>query len=261
MPTNYAGIPDPMSIAREQATSNRVNTRTPTGSGTWTPGRNGGPATYTTSLNPTLTTANNQLDRTFRNATTNSRGVLGDPTLDFSRLNPAPVRPGMTGQRAIMSRLEPQIRRERDALHTQLTNWGLTPGSQAYKDAMRQQGETENDLLTRAALTGIDLDFQGRNQGLREQQAAIETPLSVINALGGRGEAPYSPGQGVTGSQADLLGAWQAMNNQRNFNQNFDRQNTMDWLNLGVGAAREWGDDLLDLGGDAVDWISGLFGP
>ena len=253
MANNYAGIPDPMRLAREQATSNRVNTRTPTGSGTWTPGKNGGPATYTTSLNPTLTTANNQLDRTFRNAATDSRGVLGSPTLDFNKLNPMPVNPGQTGQDAIMSRLGPQIQRERDALHTQLVNWGLQPGTEAYDQALARQGETENDLLTRAALTGIDLDFQGRNQGLKEQQAAIETPLSVLQQLGGRGEAPYSPGQGVTGSQADLLSAWTAMNNQNNYQQNAGRQNTMDWLNLGVNAVKA--------APDVYDWLSKLDWP
>lgn len=248
MAASYAGLPNPINLAREQATANRVNVQGQGGSGTWTPGRNGGPATYTSSMNPTLTTAANQTDRTYRNAAERANPILGNPTINTGKLAAMPVNAGTTGQEAIMHRLSPQIDRERNALHTQLVNWGLQPGTEAYDQAMARQGERENDLLSQAALQGINLDMNARQQGLNEQVTVLNTPADILNKLSGRIQAPpTAPGGGVAGSQPDLLGAWTAMNNANQYNQNQSRQNTMDWLNLGsqaIGAVP-----------DAVDWL------
>lgn len=248
MTTPYKGLPDPIALVNSASTANRVNSVTPTGSGTWTPGKNGGPATYTEKLTPGQQTIFNQQQtnqgqqgKVLGSALGNARGELSDPTLDFSKIPKMAVNPGRTGQNAIMSRLAPQIQREKTALHTQLVNWGLQPGTEAYNEAMARQGEQENDLLTRAALTGINLDTEAHRQGVSDQQAAINTPLnaiSTLNNLAGRGEAPYSPGSGVAGSTPDVMGAWNAMNNANIAASNSKNQNTMDWLNLGVSGAK-----------------------
>lgn len=255
----YQGLPDPIKLANSAATANRVNSVTPTGSGTWTPGKNGGPATYTERLNTNSQNIFNQQQRNqnaqgqvLGSALGHSKGELSDPTLDFSKIPGMTVNPGMTGQNAIMSRLAPQIEREKAALHTQLTNWGLQPGSEAYNEAMARQGEQENDLLSRAAIGGINLDTQAHQQGVSDQQAAINTPLnaiSTLNGMAGRGEAPYSPGSGVAGGTPDVLGAWNAMNNANTADANRRQQNTTDWLNLGVSGAKAIPDIL--------DWMKG----
>jgi hypothetical protein len=91
--------------------------------------------------------------------------------LDTSQLAAMPVNAGTTAQQAIMSRLQPQLERERSQLETQLANQGLVRGGEAYNTALQQQGQRENDLMTQAALQGLNLDLSARQQGLGEQQA------------------------------------------------------------------------------------------
>jgi hypothetical protein len=91
--------------------------------------------------------------------------------LDTSRLAAMPVNAGMTAQQAIMSRLDPQLQRQRAQLETQLANQGLVRGGEAYGAAITEQQQQENDLRTQAALQGLSLDMAARQQGLGEAQA------------------------------------------------------------------------------------------
>lgn len=92
-------------------------------------------------------------------------------SLDTSNLAAMPVNAGMTAQNAIMSRLEPQLQRQRAQRETQLANQGLARGGEAYNAAIQEQQQGENDLRTQAALQGLNLDMSARQQGLGEQQA------------------------------------------------------------------------------------------
>jgi hypothetical protein len=91
--------------------------------------------------------------------------------LDTSRLAAMPVNAGMTAQQAIMSRLDPQLQRQRSQLETQLANQGLVRGGEAFNAAITEQQQQENDLRTQAALQGLNLDMAARQQGLGEAQA------------------------------------------------------------------------------------------
>ena len=91
--------------------------------------------------------------------------------LDTSNLAAMPVNAGTTAQQAILSRLDPQLERQRAQLQTQLANQGLVAGGEAYNEALKLQGQQENDLRTQAALQGLNLDMSARQQGLGEQQA------------------------------------------------------------------------------------------
>jgi len=231
--------------------ANRINTVTPGGLQSWTPGKNGGPATLTTKLNPTLTSAQAQEDKTYAGAVKNASGVLSNPTLNFNKIPKMTVNPGMTGQNAIMSRLSPQIQRERDALHTQLVNWGLQPGSQAYNEAMARQGENENDLLSRAAIGGIGLDTEAHRQGVSDQQAAIQTPLNAINTMGGNTSANMGFGNGTAGSVQDVLGPMLAQYNQQTADKNAKNQSTTDWLNFALNGVKA--------APDVYNWMQSIF--
>lgn len=231
--------------------ANRINTVTPGGGQSWAPGKNGGPATLTTTLNPTLAGAQSQEDETYAGAVKNASGVLSKPTLDFSKIPKMTVNPGVTGQNAIMSRLGPQIQRERDALHTQLVNWGLQPGSQAYKEAMARQGENENDLLSRAAIGGIGLDTEAHRQGVSDQQAAIQTPLNAINTMGGNTSANMGFGNGTAGSVQDVLGPMVQMYNQQTADKNAKNQSTTDWLNFALNGVKA--------APDVYDWLKSVW--
>lgn len=231
--------------------ANRINTVNPGGSQTWAPGKNGGPATLTTNLNPTLAGAQTQEDKTYAGAVKNASGILSKPTLDFSKIPKMTVNPGLTGQDAIMKRLGPQIQRERAALHTQLVNWGLQPGTEAYNEALARQGETENDLLSLAAIGGIGLDTDAHRQGVSDQQAAINTPLNAINTMGGNTSSNMSFGNGTAGSVQDTLAPMQAMYGQQTSDKNASNQNTMDWLNFAVNGAKAIP--------QAYDWLSSIW--
>ena len=91
-------------------------------------------------------------------------------SFDTSNLAAMPVNAGMTGQNAIMSRLQPQIERQQASTRQNLANQGIGSGSEAYRNAMTDQGQRENDLYTQAALQGIGLDTAARSQGFNEQQ-------------------------------------------------------------------------------------------
>ena len=84
---------------------------------------------------------------------------------DMSGVARMPVNAGMTGQQAIMNRLQPQLAQQSAATAQQLANQGITPGSEAYNNAMRDQSQSQNDLLSQAALQGIGLDMSANQQG------------------------------------------------------------------------------------------------
>tara|TARA_R110000823_G_scaffold21207_3_gene64129 strand:+ start:29 stop:931 length:903 start_codon:yes stop_codon:yes gene_type:complete len=106
-------------------------------------------------------------------APTGTAGEALQTRLDTSALAKAPVNAGMTGQEAIMRRLQPQLEGRQAMLENQLANQGITPGSQAYRTAQTQEAQNRNDLLSQAALQGIGLDTQARAAGLGEQQAVM----------------------------------------------------------------------------------------
>jgi hypothetical protein len=86
-------------------------------------------------------------------------------SLDLSGVAKMPVNAGMTGQEAIMSRLEPSLQKNRVSTETQLINQGLRPGTEAYDNAIQILGQQENDARQQAALQGIGLDMSANQQG------------------------------------------------------------------------------------------------
>lgn len=108
--------------------------------------------------------------------------VLGTP-FDQSNVPKAPINPGQTAQDAIMARLQPQIQQNSQALTQQLANQGIPQGSEAWNNAMRQQGQQQNDLYSQAALQGIGLDTQAHQSGLQEALGLYNQPLNQITAL------------------------------------------------------------------------------
>jgi hypothetical protein len=103
--------------------------------------------------------------------TRNVAGPTLQTSLDTSKLAAMPINAGTTAQEALMSRLQPQLERQRSQLETQLANQGLVRGGEAYNAAIQEQAQRENDLRTQAALQGINLDLQARQQGLGELQS------------------------------------------------------------------------------------------
>lgn len=75
-------------------------------------------------------------------------------------------------EQALMSRMNPQLDRDREALRTSLVNQGLTEGSEAFDRAMGRFGEQSNDARMQAILAGGQ--EQSRLAALDAQRASFE---------------------------------------------------------------------------------------
>lgn len=140
-------------------------------------------------------------------------GDVYDPTLATN-----------TATEAIMSRLNPELDRQYEALRNQLANQGIAMGSAAYENAMNTFGQQRNDAATQAGLQGISLGMQQqgqtfnqssnkRNQQLQEAAYLRNMPLNELNSLraGSQVQMPTfnSYAQQATVGGADYSGAAQ----------------------------------------------------
>ena len=88
--------------------------------------------------------------------------------LDTSNLAAMPINAGTTAQDLILQRLQPTIDRGDSSFKQALANQGLAPGTEAYNAAFRNREMSKNDLYSQAALQGIGLDMNARQQGFGE---------------------------------------------------------------------------------------------
>lgn len=192
------------------------------------------------------------------NAGNAQRSVAG-PTfqqgIDTSGIAAMPVNAGMTGQQAIMSRLQPQLTQNENATRQRLANQGLVTGGEAYENEMRTMGKNRNDLELQAAAQGINLDAMMNQQGFGQAQAqgqfGNEAQQSQFNA------ALQNAGMGNTALQQDYqnqLAAQTAQNAAAA--QNFNQQLGM--AQFGNTAQQQSLDQQLALRNQPLNQITGL---
>jgi hypothetical protein len=142
------------------------------------------------------------------------RGIFENPSIDQSLLPKAPINAGATAQQAIMSRLQPTLAQNDEALRTRLANQGISLGSQAYGREQNLAGQNANDLYLQSAMQGINLDTNARKDALNEAYTAQSRPLDLISSLrtGNQVQNPqfqnYAQQANVAGP--DILGATNA---------------------------------------------------
>lgn len=112
-----------------------------------------------------------------------ARSIFENPQLDESQLPQRAINVGQTAQEAILSRLNPTLERDEEALRQRLANQGIALGSTAYGREMALQGQRGTDLRMQAALQGINLDQANRAAALQEAYTKQSRPLDLINAL------------------------------------------------------------------------------
>lgn len=156
-------------------------------------------------------------------------GDYGQATgqLDLSNVARMPVNAGMTGQNAILSRLAPQIQQSEAATAQRLANQGITQGSEAYRNAMRSQGQQANDLYTQAALQGINLDIGANQQGYGQALSSAGLYNQAIAQNYGQGlSAQQLTNQAIAQKFGQGLSAQQIANQaaSQNFGQNLSAQ-------------------------------------
>lgn len=210
-----------LQAAQQAAAANRVNQYTPYGSSVYSEGgkdSQGNPI-YNQTVN--LSPAQQQLlDQ--QNKTSLGLGGLQDQSLqyvqnqlqrpfDTAGLPARSINAGQTAQDAIMARLQPQFDKDQDRLQTQLANQGLQPGSAAYNDALTQFQQGKNDAYSQAALQGITLGDQSRQNALQEQSFLRNEPINTLNALRSGSQVTQPTFNGVpqqaTTAGPDYLGA------------------------------------------------------
>ena len=187
-------------------------------------------------------------------------------SLDTSGIAKMPINAGMTGQQAIMSRLQPQLDTQRSQLQTQLTNQGIAPGTEAWNNAMRDQNQRENDLMTSAVTQGLNLDMSANQQGysqalnsgnfantasseaLNRATGLYGLPLQYLNATrqGSQVQLPqFQSFSGSNSSPAPYMSAAQLQGNQDIAQSNAKTaQNNALWdglFTLGGAAINKWG--------------------
>ena len=136
----------------------------------------------------------------------------------------APINAGMTAQNAIMSRLDPQIKRQRAGVENQLAQQGLVRGGEAYGAAINEQQQQENDLRTQAALQGINLDMAARQQGFGERQTMADFANQAKQNQFGMGVTGAGLRNQAVGQN---LGQGLSINQAQNANQGQDFQQRM----------------------------------
>lgn len=80
-----------------------------------------------------------------------------------------PTQATNTATEAILSRVNPDLDRQYEALRNQLANQGITQGSAAWNNAMGEFGRQRNDAVTQAGLQGINLGMQQQGQTYNQQ--------------------------------------------------------------------------------------------
>lgn len=227
-PPDYAGAAQAtaqgnLQMAREAVEANRVNQFTPYGSSTWKRPAESGKGVWEqyTQLTPEAQRAldaqlslNTKYGETANIGFDRARQLFENPQLDTSGLPARAIDVGQTAQQAILSRLNPQLQQQEEALRARLANQGIGLGSTAYEREMALQGQRANDLQMQAALQGINLDQANRSAALQEQSYLQDRPLNLINALrsGNQVQAPQFAqfAQQATTAGPDMLGAAQA---------------------------------------------------
>jgi hypothetical protein len=212
-----------LEAAKYATVANRANQYNPYGSLTWQRGATDyDPWTQTVNFTPEgqkQFDLQNQLQTKYAETANTgfdkARQVFENPSIDQSLLPAAPINAGTTAQQAIMSRLQPTLETNEEALRTRLANQGIGLGSTAYNREQALQGQRANDLYLQSAMQGIGLDTNARKDALNEAYTAQSRPLDLVNALrsGGQVQNPqfanYAQQQTTTGpnmSQAAQLG-------------------------------------------------------
>jgi hypothetical protein len=209
--------PDYKGAAEQTAAGNRVNQVTPYGSLTYSApssGNSADPWTQTINLSPTgqqLLDMQNQTSLGL--GALQNKGLMGvqgsmDNMPNINGLPARQVNPGQTAQDAILARMMPILDKQHDRLDNQLANQGITLGSDAYKTSQDQFGRQANDAISQAALQGIDVGQQARQQGMQEQNFYATEPLNILNALR-TGSQVQNPTFGSTPAGANYMQAAQ----------------------------------------------------
>lgn len=146
-----------------------------------------------------------------------ANNVLSKPGVDTSTLPQVGINPGQTYQDAIMSRLQPQLDQQRKAFQTQMANQGISDGSEAYTNGLRDLNDQQAAQQVQATTQGFNTGLSANQNAFQQQSYNQMQPINLINALrtGSQVQQPnyVNVPQQQTTAGPDLLGAANAQYN------------------------------------------------
>lgn len=177
----------------------------------------------------------------------------------------------------IISRDQPQMDRDREAVITRLANQGITPGSEAYTQAMDQHQRSVNDYRLGADQNAFGeassiFGIQGtqRDRAIQEMANLRSQPINEVAALLGTGNGVRDPSfvntpqtqiaptdvAGIYGNdQAMKMAAWQQQSQQ----QAAQQQALISGIfGLGGAALGGWGMSGFGMGGGGGGMGAGM---
>lgn len=275
----------------QQTAANRADQTNPFGTSAWSQDPNTGKWTQNISLAGAQGDALTAQQNLQAGRSEAASGLLGGATdalsqpLDTSQFHGmynfgTPGQVNQQAQDAVMGQLQPIMDQKSKALDSQLSNQGLTPGSEAYQNAHDQLARDNNNMTLQGVQAGFaqgNTDFtnninlgnyqQGQNQQSLQQQEAIRSqPLNDINALtsGQQVTAPTFGAYGQAGVAAapNYLGAEQSNYNAQLDSSNADaaKQSSLYGGLFGLGSAFLGSAAGQKAIGGAGDYLSSLFG-
>ncbi len=275
-----APAPDPVKTAAAQSASNKdtavaqyglnaTNQVTPSGSlnysqiGTWADGTPRFQAE--TSLSPTEQGIFNTGEQTKQNLADIGQsqsakiGALLDSPVTLPKLNLDTASTEARTMDLARQRLDPILAQRAEANKASLFNSGVLPGTEAYRRAMTQQGQNENDATNQLILQGHgqavgDIMSQygaDSTRALTERNA----PINEISALLSNSQVSQpnfisnTPTPGI--APTDVIGAQQQALNQQNVGFNAQNQQYQGMINglFGLGKTAMGGINTPSFGG------------
>jgi len=149
---------------------------------------------------------------------------------------------------AIMSRMQPQLQWQKEALDTQLANQGIAPGTEAWNRAEQQNAWQANDATQQAVLAGYGLGQQQLQSNIGLGQYAGQQMGNLL----GQSAATIPQFQGFQGAQAQAAPIAQAAAQQGQYmgdvyNQQMAARNANVGGILGLGGALGMGALMSDI--------------
>ena len=195
--------PDYTQAARATAAGNMIGQNTPYGSLAY---NQSGTDQYG---NP-MYTATQTVAPGLQNAVANSQNAASNyqyQPFTAGNLPSYGINPGETYYNAEMQQLQPQLDRQRNMLATQLANQGIQPDSEAYRNAMQDQNNRENNLLANAVTSGIGVGLNANQQQFAQNLNTYNTNAAAPFTYANNVKALATPSYVQTPAGPNYLGA------------------------------------------------------
>jgi len=252
--------------ARTSSKMSNPNITNPYGTQTVQYGVNGDPdqAQVTQTLSPTqqkLFDQNNQISQDYGNLAQGAmanvaKQNIGSP-LDMTNI-PAQAVAGQQGWQnaydAITQRNQPFMDRQEAMQKTQLANQGLAPDSAAYKNAMMDLSQQQNNFNLGAQAQATDqqqaqfgMDTNARQNAINQANSLRELPMNEANALRSGSQISVPQFQQFSGTQTAPAPIMQGVQNQYQAAQNTYGQQSANYNNMMSGLFSLGGAGLMAL--------------